>query len=126
VDEAVMSSEPYIFQASADAPLLEAERRASVRFPCPTDSFYCSLTHGPDICLTAQVRDLSPQGIGLVFTQKVARGTILSVELPSRSQQLPCFLLASVSYSRVQADGTWLTGCQFGRPLTDAEFQTLQ
>jgi hypothetical protein len=105
---------------------LEAERRASVRFPCPTDSFHYSVAKGTDVCLIAQVRDLSREGIGLVFTQRVERGTILSVELQSKSQRLPCFLLASVVHAEAVPGGNWLAGCRFARLLTEAEFQTLQ
>jgi hypothetical protein len=100
------------------------ERRAFVRFACPNDAFYYSLARGCDVCVSAEFQSISRDGIGLLFTQEVEPGTILSVEFHNKAQELPCFLLAQVIHAGLQADGRWLVGCQFTRRLTDSELTT--
>jgi hypothetical protein len=105
-----------------EAPAL-VERRASVRFACPNDAFYYSLARGRDICVGAEFHSISREGVGLLFSQEVEPGTILSVEFHSKAQEIPCFLLAQVIHASLQADGRWLVGCRFTRQLSDTELK---
>ena len=105
--------------------LRTVERRASVRFACPGDAFYYSLARGRDVCVDAEVQNISTGGIGLLFSQEVDPGTILNVEFHSRSRELPCFLLAQVVHACEKLDGRWFAGCRFARSLSELELQML-
>jgi hypothetical protein len=101
------------------------ERRASVRYLNTHDAFRYSLGKSSDICLIAKVHDISRDGIGLILNESVDPGTILNVELHSKSQSLPCFLLARVVWMGKQPDGTIMAGCQFSRALSEHELSAL-
>src|SRR5262245_16690932 len=101
------------------------DRRASVRYLNAHDAFSYSLGKGSDVCLVAKVHDISQHGISLILTQRVEAGIILNVELQSKTQCLPCFLLARVVWTAELADSTLIVGCQFARPLTESELHAL-
>jgi hypothetical protein len=118
--------QPPVFTPDASpAPPVLTDQRAAVRYLNDRDAFSYSLGKGSDVCLVAHVHDLSRNGIGLVLAEDVAVGTVLNVELQSKSQKLPCFLLARVVWSKARADGSRLVGCQFARPLSVAELRAL-
>jgi hypothetical protein len=75
--------------------------------------------------LTAKLQDISCDGIGLILNDTVATGTILNVELYSKSQSVPYFLLARVVWTKKRRDGMLMAGCQFARPLCDDELDAL-
>jgi serine/threonine protein kinase len=72
---------------------------------------------------TAQIRDISAGGIGLVINRRFEPGTVLRVKLPGSSSRR----LYLVRVVRVKADTarTWIAGCVFARPLSDEEVQSL-
>jgi hypothetical protein len=75
-------------------------------------------------CHWAQVRDLSPLGVGLVLDCFLEPGTDVVVELPSKNASF-LHVSARVVRSTAQGNARWLTGCVFVKPLTEDAFQAL-
>jgi hypothetical protein len=73
----------------------------------------------------AVVRDISPQGIGLLTEQPFVAGAVLAVLLPRRHTNVSGVLTAQVRRATRLPDGTWLVGCSLSRPLTEKELRTL-
>jgi hypothetical protein len=99
------------------------ERRAWVRVPCNLEAMYQPgqgrLDH---MWWFAQVRDLSPRGIGLLLERRLEPGTRLSIALNSTSQDVSKTLEADVIHVSPQSGQVWLTGCSFVSTLNDDEF----
>ena len=105
----------------------QAERRAWVRYPTDLPGSCQPLGQRRDDNLwwSAQVRDLSAGGIGLVVSRRFEVGTILSVELPSTTQGPSVSVLARVVRCAALADGRWLIGCEFASPLSEDDVRAL-
>jgi hypothetical protein len=99
------------------------ERRAWVRCCCTGECHVRGADRLPDVFEAARVRDISPHGIGLVLTSRVARGSMLDLEFPGA--EFNRVLLAQVVHVTRQPDGTWLVGCQFAFPLDVSELHFL-
>lgn len=70
---------------------------------------------------TAQVRDLSHQGIGLLSPHAIPAGSILTVELPNQAQTFWQLKLVRVAHATPQPENGWLIGSRFCRALTEDE-----
>ena len=68
----------------------------------------------------AQVRDLSPRGVGLVVRHRFEPGTLLLVELSSGDQHASQTFRARVIHATSEEDG-WLLGCVFPNVLEEGE-----
>jgi hypothetical protein len=106
-------------------PLCTTDRRAAVRYLAENTTRPHAVGKPHDICLSARIHDISCHGIGLIFAESVAKGTILNVELHGKEQRLPYFLLARVVWTKRGENGMHMAGCQFARPLTEAELHEL-
>lgn len=71
----------------------------------------------------ARVRNVSRTGAGLGVDRSWPAGTVLIVELPIEEGTRA--VRARVIHSTLQMGGTFLVGCTFDVPLTDAEVETL-
>lgn len=101
------------------------ERRAAVRQRFDWD-VACELTsYGVGERWTAQVRDISVEGLGLVLDRAFESGTVLEVELASRDGTLAYTVVARVSHSRPLDAGRWLVGCSFVGRVNDDELRDL-
>jgi hypothetical protein len=74
---------------------------------------------------SADVRDVSIQGIGLLAKQSLASGTPLLVEAGPSGGILPAELRATVRHATMLPEGWWLLGCSFSRLLTLDDFAVL-
>lgn len=77
------------------------------------------------LSFSANVRDVSVQGIGLVAKQSFILGTSLVIEGGPAGRGLPVELKATVRHATLLSDGRWLLGCIFSRPLTLDDFKVL-
>jgi hypothetical protein len=66
--------------------------------------------------------NLSAGGVGLLLQRGIATGTAVRVQLDGAPQEAPEFL-ARVAHSTRQGPGEWFIGCQFTRPLGEAELR---
>ena len=99
------------------------DRRAYVRYGSQLKGSCRALSADRKHRWTAQIRDISASGIGLILNRRFEPGTVLRVKLPGSSSRR----LYLVRVVRVQkhANRTWIVGCVFPRPLTDEEVQSL-
>jgi hypothetical protein len=75
---------------------------------------------------TAEVKDVSSGGIGLLLKRRFEPGTILAVEPQGPTADTPCVLLVRVVHATRQADGVWLLGGRLITDLTEDEVQALR
>jgi hypothetical protein len=74
----------------------------------------------------AQVRDLSPGGIGLLIKRRFEPGTLLAVELQSMTQSFSRTLVARVIHAKSQGGGDWVIGCILASRLDEDELEALR
>jgi hypothetical protein len=63
--------------------------------------------------LWARVRDVSSGGVSLLLRAPLARGTKLVTEMKTLDPSVFVTLVAHVVHCTMQADRTWIAGCQF-------------
>ena len=104
---------------------LEGERR-SVKRVCGDTVGPLELT-GATLGLTvsADVRDISIKGIGLVATRRLEAGTALTMKRRGSGHGPSSPLTAEVRQVTEMPDGTWLLGCGFARLLTAEDISGL-
>lgn len=101
------------------------ERRASIRQRFDWD-VTCELSsYGVSERWSAQVRDISSDGLGLVIDRPFDVGTILEIELMSRDGSIGYTIVARVTRSEALGDGRVLAGCQFVGRVADEELRDL-
>ena len=97
------------------------ERRTDTRYHCPRLARVRPPTAPENSGRLSLVRDVSKSGIGLFLTSAVEPGTVLHIELRSRSVVKR---VARVVHTSKQ-EGGWLMGCTLDNPLSDAELQAI-
>ncbi len=105
---------------------VEFERRESDRRECQIDATTRPLDTQDTLTWGASVRDVSPSGIGLTLCFPFRAGTYLAIDLAGKTPDTPAFTaLTRVVQVRDQNDGSWHVGCEFVKPLSDREFESL-
>lgn len=112
------------------APVSKAERRASVRYQCDPESFShdnsCRpITASKRESWPATVRDLSTSGIGIIINRRFEPGTLLSVDLEDADHTAQRSLLVRVMRAAQEAPDSWVHGCAFTHPMSEAELLDL-
>ncbi len=102
----------------------ETDQRVSVRHLCSLEAMSQPLDAGDSMCWGAIVRDISTGGLSLSLCFPFKPGTHLAIELQG-ARGVNRSLLTRVLHVHDQADGTWLLGCEFIKPLSDSEFESL-
>jgi hypothetical protein len=82
------------------------------------DRFNCRLLE--EIPEEAELRDISPLGLGLVCESPMSAGKWLSLHLSQPGHPLGLGLGARVIHSQRGPDGRWLAGCAFDNNLPEA------
>jgi c-di-GMP-binding flagellar brake protein YcgR len=90
---------------------MEVERRAVVRYLCDRQVTYRPLLTRER--LRARVRNISVDGIGLLLSDAIDRGTEIAIELQSLDPDIPLTLVARVVHATRESNGSWLVGCKF-------------
>jgi hypothetical protein len=98
------------------------ELRTEARYHCPRLARVRPHTKSAVTERLSIVRDISANGIGLLLTHALEAGTLVDVELRSRSIVRR---VAKVVHSTKQ-EGGWLIGCTLDNPLSNPELQALQ
>jgi hypothetical protein len=99
-------------------------RRSQPRSPCDLDVSVRPVGSQPGYFWTARVWDLSAVGISFYLKERIAPGTVLEVEI-IKGETVARKLLARVAHATDHANGSWIIGCEFDRPLTEPEVQAL-
>jgi serine/threonine protein kinase len=99
------------------------DRRAYVRYGSQLKGSCRALSADRKHRWTAQIRDISASGLGLILNRRFEPGTVLRVKLPGSSSRR-LYLIRVVRVQK-QADRRWIVGCVFPRPLTDEEVRSL-
>ena len=111
-------------EQSAD-PALQADRRGAERYSCDLRPFWRIAGEAHADAPPAIVQDISATGIGLHVRQALKPGTVLVLTLQTRDHRLSRPLPVRVMHSTALADGEWLAGCRFIRPLSGQDFRAL-
>ena len=74
---------------------------------------------------SADVKDISIIGVGLIGDTEYSVGSSFVVETGPKVWKLQAPLTAELRHATKQADGRWLLGCSFSRPLTASDVETL-
>lgn len=96
------------------------ERRACQRHSCAANHWQLEVAIGKTTW-TAQVRDLSTHGLGLLFDIEMQADQLALVEIYNPARRLAVLKAIRLHYAVPQPDGRWLVGVSFLRPLTDKE-----
>jgi hypothetical protein len=99
------------------------ERRASVRFQCSTSASCSSLA--PFERLNGMTRDISKTGIALILGTSIREGLELVIDLKTKNPGICLTLLARVVHSTLEAEGTWVVGCEFITTPTEEQIRAL-
>jgi HEAT repeats/PilZ domain len=106
------------------ARLSRSERRRESRHPCRREAFYRFLGDlSQELWWKAEIRDVSPAGLGLILTRPAATGTRLTIDL--REAGLARNAVARVARCCPIAGG-WFAGCSLGRPFSSEEVDCLR
>jgi hypothetical protein len=110
------------FEACRSKPL-PPTRRAWSRFPCGRPVAYHLLNSSDQKRLPAETVDISATGIGLIVSEPVDTGAVLSLEIKGRPGRPERIMLACVVRSGSVGEGRWRLGCNFIRQLEDSELE---
>jgi hypothetical protein len=102
-----------------------ADQRAWVRYPVRGEIQFRLLPGADESAKTAALVDLSPSGVGLLVSERVEAGTVLTLVLRRHGDKPDRSMLACVVYATDRPDGKCAIGCQFLRELTNAELNEL-
>lgn len=104
---------------------LKADRRGAERRACDLQPFWRIAGQDNADAPPAGIHDISATGIGLRVRQPLKPGTVLILTLQSGDSRLSRPLPVRVMHATALADGDWLAGCQFVRPLSGQDLQAL-
>ena len=118
-----MDSENPVGQNPPSEPPAQTERRAAPRLSSTLRVQCYPVGGGLSERRTARVRNVSRTGIGLVLDRCWQVGAAMIVELPVEEGVRSA--RGRVVHATTLPGGTFLMGCTFDAPLTDAEVQVL-
>ena len=106
----------------------KTERRAWVRLG--SEQEVCCLPVTPstgtesEVAWLAIVEDVSPGGIGLLVRQRFEPGTLLTLQLSARFDEVTRDLPVRVVHAAQESKSFWIIGCAFASTLSQEELQT--
>lgn len=111
--------------APAKYPMVEC--RVWERFPCGLETTCQPIAArgNEEPFWTAQIRDLSVGGVGVVLNRRFERGAGLAIEIPETTSCPATTLMGRVVHTTSMPGGQWLHGCEFVSLLSDDELQRL-
>ncbi|MBY0525269.1 MAG: PilZ domain-containing protein [Gemmataceae bacterium] len=101
-----------------------SERRTGLRQPTRSRQQCKLIRNNGDGPWQATIRNVSPDGIGLIANQRFKRGMFITVELPTKKGALA--KLMKVTHAAEQPGGVWwVLGGVFASKLTSEEMTSL-
>jgi len=119
-----MPNTQAVTEADTSYPAMR-NRRAWVRYPCDLDSSCQALMAARGLQWTAKVRNVSQGGIAVTMQRRFELGTLLAFEVQGPPGKSSVSLLGRVAHVTAKSDGSWLIGCAFSTPLTEADLKAL-
>ena len=110
--------------AGRTTPGVEAEQRGWERLGLHGELSY-ELGSRPGNARKAELVNLSPAGLGVVFDEKVDPGELVTFGLTRKRSGEPFQILGCVAYLHGRPDDRWSAGCSFIRELTPRELADL-
>jgi PilZ domain len=107
------------------AGLVDLEKRHNQRLPCMIEATSRPMEAGDAMAWGGVVKDVSAGGLKLGLCFPFRPGTYLTVELHTPAGTLRRSLVCRVVHVRDDADGTWTLGCEFLKPLPEADIPQL-
>jgi len=101
-----------------------AERRAAARYACRGDDVPLLVVSHRRESRWARPRDISASGIGLNVAGPFSPDSLLLLQFTGARPKTPLTLVAHVTHTRAEPDGSWYIGCRFDSlrgDLGDAE-----
>jgi c-di-GMP-binding flagellar brake protein YcgR len=118
-----MSEQLSLLPAQPGPQATEFDRRASVRYQCSNEASCSSLA--PFERLSGRLRDISINGVALILGGEIRPGTQLLIDLKTKNPGICLTLLARVIRASLEAEGTWIVGCEFITTPTEEQVQAL-
>ncbi|MBI1913760.1 MAG: PilZ domain-containing protein [Planctomycetes bacterium] len=118
-----MAEEGNVRPAAPQGPPPEGERRLATRQSSTLRIACYPAGSGLLERRMVRIRNVSRTGIGLIVDRNWHQGLVLILELPAEDGVRSA--RARIVHSTSQPGGTFLVGCVFDNPLTDAEVQAL-
>lgn len=100
------------------------DRRADARYEYEASGETPALADRQE-SFSVRILNLSAGGLALLADQRIERGTLLSVELPSKDEYGSRRLVMAVKKVEAEPAGSWKIGCQFSRKLSALELLAL-
>jgi hypothetical protein len=101
-----------------------ADQRTWIRFPCEVGASYEVVgTNAPP--QDAEVLNISANGVGLLVSESIEAGTLLTVELHSGAGPTVRTILACVVRVSGHGPDRWALGCNFIHELSEEDLQVL-
>jgi hypothetical protein len=69
--------------------------------------------------------NLSRGGVAITLARRFEVGTILAIGVQGQSEQVLGTVVARVAHVSNQADGSWLHGCSFTKPISEEDLKEL-
>lgn len=101
------------------------ERRAWIRYPRRLRTLWQLFGSRQEDSWTAELRDISQSGLGLVVNRPFPPATVLTVRLQTAARRFSRTMLVRVKHCAARPDGAWHVGCSFAVPLNDDQLKEL-
>jgi hypothetical protein len=101
------------------------DQRTWVRFATEVEVTYQRVAEGDLAPRPAKVLNLSASGVGLIVTEEIENGALLSVELHAAHGGFTRTMLACVVHVTAQGEEGWSLGCNFIRSLSAEDLKAL-
>ena len=115
-----MATFSALVQPVKGAQLANLDQRTSVRKVCRIEATSRPLEVDGEICWGGTVRDISKGGLNLALCFPFRPGTYLAVDVQTAAGDTRT-LVTRVVHVHDNADGTWVLGCEFLKPLSDSD-----
>jgi c-di-GMP-binding flagellar brake protein YcgR len=102
------------------------DQRIWVRFKTNVTASYQIITDADPKTVPTEVLNISATGIGLLVTQAIPVGSLLSLQLHGAHGAAERTILACVVHVTGRPDGEWALGCNFIRSLSESDLKDLQ
>ncbi len=102
-----------------------ADRRSSFRHLSGVQGCCQTLSVRRETSWQATVRDICPDGIGLLLARRFEPGALLTIEITENTGGRKRLLLGRVAHATAWPEGGWLIGCTLLSPLTDDDVRAL-
>jgi hypothetical protein len=106
-------------------PSKSGDQRAWVRSPAVGTLSYRLVPGDQTSLLKAELLNLAPAGVGIVVSDRLDAGSLITLMIDRRDGVAHRQLLAYAVYVTDRPDGKWAVGCNFLHELTEKELNEL-